>query len=182
MIRDQCLASLSTEGLSVYQHIPHVELFCFAQAIFNDYFPQTVQGKELDAKWMRIRVNAYHQRLLSSGTSNSRLLDSAMELQTQIETDILSLEKEIMAPNSLYSTDSKVQFLLEKAQVYIMQGQDLKAEGNVQQATTVAEFSFALSGALGRRTRFQQKDLSQLVVFAKSKGSPRIIDSRKWKS
>jgi len=166
--RKACLQSLSIDGLSVYQYIPHVELFAFARAIFTEYFPRVVAGQTLDSRWMRIRINAYHQRLLSSGMSNARLSDSVAVLQTQIEADMISLEHEIMAAKSSYSTEAKVKFLLEKAQIYIMQGLDVKARDNVKHAKEVSKFSYALSGALGKRTKFQQTDISQLVVFAKS--------------
>jgi tetratricopeptide (TPR) repeat protein len=166
--RKQCVSNLTIDGLSVYQYIPHVELFTFARAIFTEYFPRVVSGKILDSKWMRIRINAYHQRLLSSGMSNTRLTDSVASLQTQVEVDLISLEKEILAENSAFSTEAKVQFVLEKAQIFIMHGLEVKAKENVQQAKAVSQFSYALSGALGKKTKFQQKDTSQLVVFAKS--------------
>jgi tetratricopeptide (TPR) repeat protein len=166
--RQRCLKSLDVDGLSVYQHIPHVELFCFARAIFTQYFPRVAKGQDYDSIWMRIRINAYHQRLLSSGTSNARLSDSAMSLQTQIEADLFVLEAKILDSKSAFSTEAKVQFLLEKAQIFIMQGLDLKAKENLQMAKTASHFSYALSGALGKRTKFQQKETSQLVVFAKS--------------
>jgi tetratricopeptide (TPR) repeat protein len=166
--RKSCLQSLEVDGLSVYQHIPHVELFCLARAIFAEYFPRVAKGQVYDSKWMRIRVNAYHQRLLSTGVSNARLSDSAMSLQTQIEADLFALETQILDPKSMYPTEAKVQFLLEKAQIFVMQGLDLKARENLQMAKTISHFSYALSGALGKRTKFQQKDTSQLVVFAKS--------------
>jgi tetratricopeptide (TPR) repeat protein len=167
--REQCLKSLEVDGVSVYQHIPHVELFCLSRLVFTTYFPRLIGGSFVDSKWMRIRMNAYHQRLLS-GLSGGRLSDSAA-LQDGIEKDLLELESEILGPESKYSTEAKVQFLLEKAQIYIMQGLDFKAKENVQIAKTVSGFSYALSGALGKRTKFQQNDISQLVVFAKSKES-----------
>ncbi len=166
--RKRFLKSLDMDGLSVYQHIPHVELFCLARAIFTEYFPRVAKDQIYDSKWMRIRINVYHQRLLSSGTSNSRLSDSATSLQTQIEADLMALEAEILVSKSTYSTETKVQFLLEKAQIFIMQGLELRAKENLHMAETVSHFSYALSGALGKRTKFQQKDTSQLVVFAKS--------------
>lgn len=167
--RERFLSSLSVDGLSVYQHIPHVELFCFARGIFTNYFPRVIGDNTMDSKWMRIRINAYHQRLLSSGPSNTRLSDFAPELQAQIEADIFALEQEIFGANSIFSTEVKTQFLLEKAQIYIMQGIDSKARENIHRAKTISKFNYELSGALGKRTKFQEKDTSQLVVLAKSK-------------
>ena len=163
--REECFQYLSIAGLSVYQYIPHIELFAFAKAIFTEYFPR---AQLLDTKWMRIRVNAYHQRLLSSGMSNIRLSDSVAELQAQMEHDMKELERDMMSEQSRYSTEAKVQYSLEKAQIYIMQGLDVKAKDNLKKAKDISRFSYALSGALGKRTKFQQNDISQLVVFAKS--------------
>lgn len=165
--RKECFHYLSIAGLSVYQYIPHIELFAFAKAIFTEYFPR---AQLLDTKWMRIRVNAYHQRLLSSGVSNIRLSDSVAELQAQMEHDMKELERDMMSEQSRYSTEAKVQYSLEKAQIYIMQGLDVKAKDNLKKAKDISRFSYALSGALGKRTKFQQNDISQLVVFAKSHG------------
>jgi len=165
--REQCLRSLDVDGISVYQHIPLVELFCLARMIFVSYFPRIVNSTFRDCRWMRIRINVYHQRLLS-GLSGGRLSDSTL-LQDLIEKDLKTLEVDVLGPKSEFSTETKVQFLLEKAQIYIMEGLDFKAKENVKMASKVSGFTYALSGALGKRTKFQQKDVSQLVVFAKSK-------------
>ena len=167
--KEQCLRSLDIDGVSVYQYIPYVELFCFARFVFTTYFPRIVGGEYRDSKWMRLRINAYHQRLLS-GVVGARLSESTV-LQDAIDKDLKTLDEEILGDKSTFPTEAKVQFLLEKAQVYILQGLDLKARENVKLAKTVSGFSYALTGALGKRTKFQQNDLSQLVVFAKSSDS-----------
>lgn len=165
--REKCFRSLDVDGVSVYQHIPYVELFCLARMVFTLIFPRIIGSTFVDCKWMRVRINAYHQRLLA-GLSGGKLSDSTM-LQDLIDKDLKELEIEIMGEKSTFSTEAKVMFLLEKAQIYIMQGLDIKAKENVKMAKTVSGFSYALSGALGKRTKFQQKDISQLVVFAKSR-------------
>ena len=165
--KDQCLKSLDVDGVSVYQFIPHIELFCLARIIFTVYFPRIVGGNFIDCKWMRVRINAYHQRLLS-GLFGGKLSDSTT-LQDAIERDLKELERDVFGPETKYSTEARVQFLLEKAQIYVMQGLDMKARENVKLAQNVSGFSYALSGALGKRTKFQQTDISQLVVFARSK-------------
>lgn len=167
-LREKCLKSLDVDGVSVYQYIPRVELFCLARYIFTTVFPRRSWVKTWDCKWMRIRINAYHQRLLSGHSMNGRMSDSTV-LQDLIEQDLKDLEKEVFEEGSHYGTDAKVMFLLEKAQIYIMEGLDLKARENVKKATEVSGFEHALSGALGKRTKFQQNDISQLVVYAKSR-------------
>lgn len=166
--RERCLRSLDVDGVSVYQHIPHVELLCVARLVFTGFFPRVVGSEFRDSRWMRVRINAYHQRLLS-GLSGGHMSDSTM-LQDVIERDLGELEREVLGEGAKgYGTEAKVQFLLEKAQIYIMQGLDIKAKENVKQARDVSGFEYALSGALGKRTKFQQSDISQLVVFARSK-------------
>lgn len=167
-LQQKCLDSLSKDGLSVYQHIPHVELYAFARALILEYFPVIVGSSIIESRWMRVRINAYQQRLLSSGVSNARLSDSAEDLQRDIEADLAVLENEVLGEGSNYGTDAKVMFVLEKAQIFIMQGLDLKARQDLDAAGKISGFQYALSGALGKRTRFQQTDISQLVVFAKS--------------
>ncbi|KAE9371367.1 hypothetical protein N431DRAFT_426032 [Stipitochalara longipes BDJ] len=166
--RKQCLKSLDIDGVSVYQHIPHVELLSLARLVFTVFFPRIISGEFRDCKWMRVRINAYHQRLLS-GLSGGSMSDFSV-LQDVIEKDLKELEGEILGEMSVFGTEAKVQFLLEKAQIYIMQGLDIKARENVRMAKTVSGFNYALSGALGKRTKFQQIDISQLVVFARSRG------------
>ncbi|PMD18977.1 TPR-like protein [Hyaloscypha hepaticicola] len=173
-LREQCLKCLDVDGVSVYQHIPHVELFSLARLIFTVFFPRIIGGEFRDCKWMRVRINAYHQRLLS-GLSGGNMSDFSV-LQDVIEKDLRELEVEIMGEKSVFGTEAKVQFLLEKAQIYIMQGLDIKAKENVRMAKTVSGFSYALSGALGKRTKFQQNDISQLVVFARSRESEKSSD------
>lgn len=166
LIREKCLRSLDVDGLSVYQHIPHVELLCLARLVFTVFFPRVVGTEVRESRWMRLRINAYHQRLIS-GVSGGRLVETTL-LQDSIEKDLEKLEGEVLGERSRFSTEAKVQFLLEKAQIYILQGLDIRARENVKMAKTVSGFEYALSGALGKRTKFQQNDLSQLVVFAKS--------------
>lgn len=167
--REQCFKSLEIDGVSVYQHIPHVELFCFARLVFTVFFPRLVQAELFDSKWMRLRINTYHQRLLS-GVSVGKLVDTSL-LQNIIEKDLKTLEDEIFGKDAGFGTEARVQFLLEKAQIHIMQGLDLKAKEDVKSAKEASGFNYALSGALGKRTKFQQTDISQLVVFAKSRES-----------
>ncbi|KUJ16175.1 TPR-like protein [Mollisia scopiformis] len=162
----KCLKSLDVDGISVYQYIPNLELFCLARFIFTVFFPRIVDGEYRDSKWMRIRINAFHQRLLS-GVSAGRLSESAL-LVDAIDKDIKDLESEVFAEKSAFDTDAKVMFLLEEAQIYILQSLDLKAREKVRKAKEIAGFEYELSGALGKKTKFQKNDISQLVVFAKS--------------
>ncbi|CAK7240953.1 MAG: hypothetical protein STHCBS139747_002410 [Sporothrix thermara] len=49
-----------------------------------------------------------------------------------------------------------------------MLGMDGKAQIALEAASTLDRFQYVMSGALGKRTRFQEKSTSQLVILAKS--------------
>ncbi|RKF82696.1 TPR repeat-containing protein C19B12.01 [Golovinomyces cichoracearum] len=166
-VKKKILASLDVDGNSIYQETPHVELFCLARLVFSKIFPCFIEDVLVDCKLMSLRVNVFHQRLLFS-FSGRRLVDSNL-LQDIIDEYLINLEEEILGSQSTFSIEQKVQFSLEKAQIYIMQGIESKARKNIDMAKEIAGFNYALSGALGKRTKFQQTDISQLVVFAKSK-------------
>ncbi|RKF74065.1 TPR repeat-containing protein C19B12.01 [Golovinomyces cichoracearum] len=166
-VKKKFLASLDVDGNSIYQETPHVELFCLARFVFSKFFPCFIEDVLVDCKLMSLRVNVFHQRLLFS-FSGRRLVDSNL-LQDTIDEYLINLEEKILGSQSTFSIEQKVQFSLEKAQIYIIQGIESKARKNIDMAKEIAGFNYALSGALGKRTKFQQTDISQLVVFAKSK-------------
>jgi tetratricopeptide (TPR) repeat protein len=179
-LRRICLRSLDVDGVSVYSYIPHIELFCLARWIFTSgHVLLTDRNRDIndlarDLAWMNVRIHLWHYKLLSQPsfgagslfTKSGRWTDVA-SLQELVERSI-----EDAGPAVLQEVEgmkgSKVQFLLEKANAYIMLGNDIKAKDALRQATEVSGFVYALSGALGKRTRFQEKSNSQLVVLAKS--------------
>ncbi|KAI1002006.1 hypothetical protein K3495_g6195 [Podosphaera aphanis] len=169
----RCLASLEVDGVSVYQDIPYVNLFCLARAIFTVFFPRTFGTSEVSCRWMRLRVHVFHQRLLAH-SAGGRLRD-ADHLQTIIEQDLLALDAEVFGSETAFSSDAQVQFLQECAQIYIMYGREIKAKESLERAVAISGFRYAMSGALGKRTKYQQDDTSQLVVIALSKDSKQNI-------
>ncbi|SZE99520.1 unnamed protein product [Blumeria hordei] len=172
--RAKCLKDLEVDGVSIYQHIPHIELFCLARHIFTHFFPREIDQNVTDCKWMRLRINSFHQRMLST-FSGGRLSDSDL-LQDKMDVLLKELDEEILSSDSEFLTGQKVQYLLEKVQTYIMQGLESKAREELQKANKISGFKHVLSGALGKKTKFQEDNLSQLVVFAKSKCFEEIQD------
>ena len=59
-------------------------------------------------------------------------------------------------------------FLLERALIHTHHGLDSKARADIDKAAAARNFKFALTGKLGKRTKFQERDISQLVIIAKS--------------
>ncbi|KAI9793261.1 MAG: hypothetical protein M1816_000682 [Peltula sp. TS41687] len=149
-VRARLIQFLVVDGVAVYSLMPAVELFCLAKTIFNH--PRLkVDGLER----MRLRTNFLHQRLLS---------ENAPALQNLIYEDLEKLAPII----SNGSSEDKIEFLLERALIHLYYGYDQKARADIESAAVESRFEFVLTGRLGKRTRFQDKDISQLVVLAKS--------------
>ncbi|KAI1134704.1 hypothetical protein F5Y05DRAFT_197435 [Hypoxylon sp. FL0543] len=191
--RRLCLRSLDVDGVSPYPYIPHIELFCFSRFIFTsgiilptelpEIWSDTRQSVSLHLSWTRLRIHLWHYKLiaqpsLSAGslfTKSGRWTD-VPTLQELIEKSLLEAETSIAGPaeeaqNSdqfQWPRESRIQFRLEEASCHILLGNETKARQALQLATELSGFSYALSGALGKRTRFQEKNISQLVVLAKS--------------
>ncbi|ORY07377.1 hypothetical protein BCR34DRAFT_626443 [Clohesyomyces aquaticus] len=159
-LRGQLISSLSTDGVAAYRLTPNVELLCLAETIL---ICPPIQKNVEASTWARLRVNALHQRLLS---------EVAPSLQTSIYNDLDALVAILLAPESKYKIKNlRVKFLLERAAIHTHHGFDKKAKADLAQATAERNFEFALTGRMGKRTKYQEKDTSQLLVLARSADS-----------
>ncbi|KAI0967197.1 hypothetical protein F4678DRAFT_255189 [Xylaria arbuscula] len=175
-----CQQSLETDGVSPYPHIPYIELFCLARfllvtgSILPSGQPNPV-ARHL--AWIRLRVHLWHYKLLTQPslgpgslyTKSGRWTDVST-LEELIQTSLTDSEAALFAVDrdSPWPRESRVLFRLEEANCQILLGNDTKARQALQHATRISGFTYALSGALGKRTRFQEESFSQLVVLAKS--------------
>lgn len=182
------LQSLDVDGVSVYPHVPYIELFCLARYIFaaaGGRVPEV--GTALSAaacgeravqstQWLALRANVWHYKLLTQPSlgpgsvfTKSQQWSDVPSLQDAIEKGMEAVERDVLGGGgTTWSSVDKVRFLVEKANVCIMLGHEAKAREALRQAAGLSGFVYALSGALGKRTRFQEKSTSQLVVLAKS--------------
>jgi tetratricopeptide (TPR) repeat protein len=120
-------------------------------------------------------VHVWHLRLLTQPSlgpgslfNKSAQWSEVPSLEDTIQTGLAAVEEEVMQGSPAWSAHDKALFLVEKANVCITLGLDAKAKAALKEATELTRFKYALSGALGKRTRFQEKSTSQLVVLAKS--------------
>ncbi|KAF1942235.1 TPR-like protein [Clathrospora elynae] len=158
--RTDLIASLSADGVAAYKLTPNIELLCLAETILIS--PPIQKNIELSA-WLRLRVNFIHQRLLS---------EPAPSLQTTIYDDLKVVEDLILNSGKIEEiSDLHTSFLVERAAIHTHHGFDKKARADLDQATSERKFEFALTGLMGKRTKFQQNDTSQLLVLARSAGS-----------
>ncbi|KAH8705943.1 TPR domain protein [Talaromyces proteolyticus] len=158
-IRTKMLRDLSVDGEAVYPLTPNIELFCLAKAILVDSGVLVTEGSPLVATTARARVNFLHQKMLSEVTGT---------LQKAIYDDLDVLAADVLGKEIGSSGGEKAAFLLERATIHTHHGFDHKARLDLEQAAVENGFEFALTGKLGKRTKFQDRDISQLVVLAKS--------------
>lgn len=193
-LRRACLGHLDVDGVSPYAHIPYIELFSLARYVFTS----TLAGESESVlevgssypggagrnsvAWMRLRINIWHYKLLtqpSLGPGSNFTKSSQWSDVPTLASDILaSMDallgrisgEEIWSTAETWSREEKAQLLLEAANNYILLGRYDKAKDALRDATQASGLAYALSGALGKRTRFQEKSTSQLVVLARSGG------------
>ncbi|KAH6683542.1 TPR repeat-containing protein [Plectosphaerella plurivora] len=187
-----CLGVLEVDGVPPYAYIPHIELFALARHILTTtQAPATTpitlstkdseEGSRVSLPWLRLRVAVWHYRLLTqpslSGSSFARsmqwidvptLAENITDSLATVKETILDADVWSVAETETWPRETKVEFLLEAANIHIMLGRDEKAREAVQEAAKLNNFVYALSGALGKRTKFQDRTTSQLVVLAKS--------------
>lgn len=153
--RRTLIGSLTVDGVAAYQLTPNIELFYFANTILNHPFVLEHVGV---ARWARLRTSFVHQRLLS---------EPASTLENLIYQD-LDLAQEHLSSLASPPKSAQSHLLLEQASIDIYYGFDKRARAALDKAAQKEGFVFAMTGALGKRTKFQQNDISQLVVLARS--------------
>ena len=157
-VRQALVASLGMDGIAAYKLTPNLELLCLADAVVT--CPPILKNVKV-ARWAKVRVEFVQQRLLSEVSAS---------LQDVIYDDLRFLEDDFFSEHdgSRLSGDGETEFLLERATIHIHHGLDRLAQADLEKAKVKHNFEFALTGLLGKRTKFQEKGTSQLVVLAKS--------------
>ncbi|KAI9663170.1 MAG: hypothetical protein M1821_008218 [Bathelium mastoideum] len=156
-VRAKLVHSLGEDGIAAYKLTPNVELLCLAEAIFT--CPPILKNIKA-ARWAKLRVDFLHQRLLS---------EISPSLQNCIYSDLDLLNQQILGSTSQnVQKTTKIEYLLERATIHTHHGLDKRAREDLDAARRESGFEYALTGLLGKRTKFQERDLSQLVVLARS--------------
>ncbi|KAF2479419.1 hypothetical protein BDY17DRAFT_257137 [Neohortaea acidophila] len=169
-VRTGLLESLGMDGIAAYKLTPNIELLCLADAIFT--CPPILKNIAA-ARWAKLRVAFLQQRLLS---------EVSPFLQDVIYEDLRLLQDPIFNDEINATVGIQEEFALERATIHIHHGLDKLAREDLDRVRRQRQFEFALVGRLGKRTKFQQTDISQLVVLAKSNaedtnGAPRLNGS-----
>jgi len=144
------LQALAVDGERPYHLTPHPYFLVIASVLLN-------RASQLQtAPWWRARLNFLNQRVLEgeSATLHDRIY-SAMD--------------EVRAAVNSRDRDTKGRFEIEHGIISTYYGQDNKALQLLQAAGAEVGLEWVLTGALGRRTKFQTFDVSQLVVLARGR-------------
>ncbi|KAI8085980.1 uncharacterized protein BX664DRAFT_334618 [Halteromyces radiatus] len=149
----QCLNSLSADGEQVYHLSDQLGYLVVAKTILLSLKNQDVLLTNV--LWAR-RAVFIQQQLLDECTGT--LQDLLTDLTNMIGKNKLLLDDKQL----------RVRYELETALVYSYFGQDKDAFDQMKQAQVTSGFQWSLTGALGKRTKFQTFDVSQLVVLAES--------------
>lgn len=165
-VRDQIIRELSVDGEAAYKLTPNAELFAVAKALLVDADVLLENGPVV-ARTVRMRTNFLHQKMLSEVTG---------ALQDSIYQDLEELSKMLLGDGATSTAQDKSRFLLERATIHTHHGFDAKAREDLERAAAERHFEFALTGKMGKRTKFQERDTSQLVILAKSAGDDTSIE------
>lgn len=147
---------LSTGGEPAYHLTRCAPLLLISQAILDELVKSDEGELPLgSARWWRLRATLAQQHLLDDCVP---LPQSMVDGVKQALLDKL--------PPSL-----QARLTLEIGIAYHMCERDREASETFLEAANFNQLKFHLTGALGKRTKFQQSDITQLVLLAESKDS-----------
>lgn len=146
------LEELVIDGERPYPLVENLLYLLLALKVINHGSLSSLASQSL---W-QIRVSFVHQKLLDDPVSSIHNIICDEESVTRVDY-LVGQYPEL-----------KAKWHIEMAHYYSYYSYDQKAMFQVREAQRVSGLSMQVSGALGRRTKFQTFDVSQLVVLAKS--------------
>lgn len=82
------------------------------------------------------------------------------------------LKRLIASKTGLLSAEDRAETLLEMASIHFQFYEYDKVEELIQAASEECQLNVDLTGMMGKRTRFQQRDIAQLVLVHKVRSEP----------
>ncbi|KAK6506650.1 hypothetical protein TWF481_005109 [Arthrobotrys musiformis] len=165
-LKEELVRELSVDGEAAYHLLPFPVVFTLAREVLNsEKVCGAGDGGLVTAVWWRVRVNFAHQKILR---------DVSGQLHGGIYGDLDGIEKVVFGQDGegegvLATEDLKVRYLVERSTIHSFYGYDAKVRRDLEAAAAVTGLQYAITGRLGKRTKFQVDDISQLVVLAKSR-------------
>ncbi len=148
ILDQKAIFELAHGGEPAYHLAKHSTFLRIAQILLSQAFTHIAT-----VNWWQLRIQIVHQQVL----------DEPVYVPSDDLGSFASIE-------SLYSSEPELvgRLRLEQGLLQHLFTQDKAAEYFVRAARATG-LQYELSGALGKRTKFQQTDLSQLVVLAQSR-------------
>ncbi|GAM27900.1 hypothetical protein SAMD00019534_110760 [Acytostelium subglobosum LB1] len=154
---------LEVDGEPIYTKVVHPEFLYLARLCLVDNYAKLDSCRS--SCWWSCRAMMYHQRSLPNPTPS---LKSAMAERFQIVNRFFV----DVDPETDRAIDLAASAAIESSLTYLLFKQKAKVAETLEQATKVSGLIATLTGALGRRTRFQTFDTAQLVLdVTKSRAS-----------
>lgn len=142
--------ALTVDGEQPYHLTPQAYFLLVASVLLNRPMQLATTS------WWRARVNFLHQRIL--GDTSVTLHDKIFAAMNEVQASVESRDR-----------DTRGRHTIEESLILTYYGQENKALQMLQIAGAEIGLEWALTGALGRRTKFQTFDVSQLVVLAQGR-------------
>ncbi|KAG1805387.1 hypothetical protein EV424DRAFT_1429469 [Suillus variegatus] len=148
----KAVSELAYGGEPAYHLAQHATFLRLAQLIFALPYHHCIS-----VCWWRLRTMIIHEQLL----------DEAVPLPTDAHDSLGSLLQTLTGDTGDRDLAGRLQ--LEQGRLEHIFCHDKAASDRFVQAARATGLQYELTGALGRRTKFQQNDLSQLVLLAESR-------------
>lgn len=152
---DYVINALSVDGESIYGRTRY-PIYLFLASTLLDLCRRHMPDLET-VSWWQMRCVQIHQALLT---------ERSPTLKARVEELVVSIgEKEMISGGQ--HRDLAVQFHLEAGHLWYFYYDVGKALDHMTKAESLTQLQISLTGALGKRTRFQENDISQLVLEVK---------------
>nr|CAD7257445.1 unnamed protein product [Timema shepardi] len=160
---EEVTTCLTLDGESCCSVMRHPLLLLFARALLSNCAEQL--SLIPSSKWWWQRCLFVHQQVLD-------------EFSPTIHTALKNLLKEALEKEPVVQDPrSWILFHLEAAQICLYYSEVVHSKTHVESALDLANMKLALVGALGKRTRFQEKQLAQLMVKVSVSRNDDVIPS-----
>ncbi|KAG7173769.1 tetratricopeptide repeat protein 27-like [Homarus americanus] len=160
-VREEALQSLVGDAEGVYSLLYGPEYLVLARLILIDL--RSSLSTCLSVDWWCFRCSLLHQRVADERSPQlyEVLLQALNEVENNQQLVNISISRDLMA---LYH--------LEAGYLHLHYYDVGRAGDHFQKAAQALEIEIELSGALGKRTKWQEEDRPQLVAKVQYKGQP----------
>lgn len=152
-LNEQIFSALSMDGEEVYKLSKHMSCFFLAKCVLIGC--QDMLQHLWSYDWWLIRIINIYQQLLD---------DKSPSLKSLALATLDKMFSKLSVFEGDQQRDLKIRFELETAYIFLQFYEYRKAHEHFKSACKIANLDVSLTGALGKRTRFQTKEVSQILL------------------